>query len=99
MCLIVRDCSDRASADCLVRAVSVDLNRRPLIQGIIQYPIRAIPSNTVIREVRTEITIIPFHLPSPNPQGAFSSIYLGIYLSSWSKFPDFVGALSVTGAP
>ena len=38
-------------------------------------------------------------LPSPNPQGAFSSIYLGIYLSSWSKFPDFVGALSVTGAP
>lgn len=71
MCLIVRDCSDRASADCLVRAVSVDLNRRPLIQGIIQYPMRAIPSNTVIREVRTEITIIPFHLPSPHPQPLF----------------------------
>lgn len=71
MCLIVRDCSDRASAGCLVRAVSVDLNRRPLIQGIIQYPMRAIPSNTVIREVRTEITIIPFHLPSPHPQPLF----------------------------
>ena len=40
-----------------------------------------------------------FLLPSPNPQGVFSAIYLGIYLNSWSKFPNFVGAPSVTGPP
>ena len=60
-----KSCSDGSSA---VRAVSITLSTRPLIQGIIQHPTRAIPPNTIIREVRTEV-IIPFHLPNHNQDG------------------------------
>ena len=68
MCLIVRDCSDRVSADCLVRVVSIDLNGRPLIQGIIQYPIRAIPSNTKLgRSGQRSLLYLSICRPPPQP--------------------------------
>ena len=41
---------------------------RLLIHGIIQHPTRAIPPNTMIREVRTEV-FIPFHLLSHYQDG------------------------------